>query len=457
MKIAVIGTGYVGLVTGSCLAESGCQVTCVDSDPRKVLSLRQGVVPIYEPGLAEIVAATTADRRLKFTESVAEAVPSADIVFLCVGTPTGADGRTDLRYVDRAVRDVGMHLSGYTTVVMKSTVPVGTNRRVGEMLEKLTKSEFDVASNPEFLKEGDAVRDFRIPDRVVVGVRTKRAEDMLQRLYAPFLAPDRPLVSMAPESAEIVKYAANALLAVKISFINEIAHLCEAFGADVRSVRRGVGFDPRLGPHFLAAGIGFGGSCFPKDLRALMEIAGAAGVTCRIPTAALEVNERQKEVPSDKIFARFGPNLKGRTIALWGLAFKPGTDDIREASSLTLIPRLLAAGASVRATDPKAIEHVKAIFGDKVAFTHGPYEAAHGSDAVVLVTEWPEYREPEWDRLHATMRHPIVFDGRNLYEPDAMTAAGFEHYGVGVGPNPSAGVTSNGSPAGQRLSSAVVG
>jgi UDPglucose 6-dehydrogenase len=433
MRIAVVGTGYVGLVTGACLAECGNHVVCLDVDAAKVGLLRTGVVPIYEPGLEEIIRDTTADGRLKFTTAVEDAVPAADIVFLCVGTPTGADGRTDLRYLDSAVRSVGRHLDGYTVVVCKSTVPVGTNRRVAEMLGHLTKAEFDVVSNPEFLKEGTAVRDFGEPDRVVVGARRRRAFDLMHRLYEPLLAQGRPLLEMDPESAELVKYAANALLATKISFINEIAGLCEAFGADVRRVREGLGSDPRIGPQFLAAGIGFGGSCFPKDLRALIETAADHGRAARIAEAALTANEAQKQVLPDKIEAHFGGDLAGRTIAVWGLAFKPGTDDIREASSLTLITRLLTAGAKVRAADPKAIDHVARVFGDRVGFFRNPYEALDGADALALVTEWADYREPDWDDVRARLAGRVVFDGRNLYDPVQLTEMGFIYYGIGVG------------------------
>lgn len=456
MKIGVIGTGYVGLVTGSCLAELGNQVTCVDVVPAKVESLRRGVVPIFEPGLEEIVRDCSADGRLRFTTDFAEAVPDADLVFLCVGTPTGDDGKTDLKYVDAATREVGRRLSGYTAVVLKSTVPVGTNRRVGRMLAELTKADFDVVSNPEFLKEGAAVRDFREPDRVVVGVRNPRAADIMRQLYEPLLAMGRPLLVMDPESAELVKYAGNAFLATKISFINEIAGLCDAFGADVRRVRDGLGGDPRIGNLFLNAGIGFGGSCFPKDLRALVQTAAEQGRSVRISEAALTVNEAQKEVLPDKILRHFGGDLKGRTIAVWGLAFKPATDDIREASSLTLIARLLAAGATVRATDPKAMDHVRAVFGDRITYCRKALDTLDGADALALVTEWSEYREPDWDEVKARMKGRMIFDGRNLWDPAEMAEAGFGYAGIGVPgtsrPAPTEpSVTGGANTAGARL------
>jgi UDPglucose 6-dehydrogenase len=445
MKIAVMGSGYVGLVTGACLAEAGHQVTGVDVNEVKVAALKAGKCPIYEPGLEELFQTVIADGRLKFTTRAEDAVPDADVVFLCVGTPTNSEGRTDLSYVDSAAQAVARNMKGYTAVVLKSTVPVGTNRRVADLIARTTKTDHDVVSNPEFLREGAAVRDFREPDRVVVGVRSARASEVMRRLYDPFLTVGRPLLVMDPESAELVKYAANALLATKISFINEIAGLCEHFGADVRRVREGISFDPRIGPQFLSAGIGFGGSCFPKDLRALVESAEAVGRTARIAEAALTVNERQKHLLGDKILAHFAGDVKGRTIAVWGLAFKPGTDDIREASALTVIGRLLEAGASVQASDPKAVDNVRAHFGDRgdrLKFFQNHYDALQGADALALVTEWQEYREPDWETLITRLRAPVVFDGRNIYDPLEMARLGIAYYGVGVGGR-------HGTPAGR--------
>jgi UDPglucose 6-dehydrogenase len=433
MQVAVIGTGYVGLVTGACLAEAGNHVVCVDIDEAKLAGLRAGKSPIFEPGLDDILRSTVADGRLTFTAGSAEAVPQADLVFLCVGTPTGADGRTDLRFIESAVADLAGKLAGYTAVVIKSTVPIGTNRKVHAMLAGSTKAEFDVVSNPEFLPEGAAVRCFREPDRVVVGVRSTRAAAAMHRLYEPFLAPGRPMLTMDPESAETVKYAANALLATKISFMNEIANLCEAFGADVRRVREGISFDPRIGPQFLAAGIGFGGSCFPKDLRALVQTAADHGRTAGVAAAALAVNQRQKHRMAEKIAAHFGGSAAGRTIAVWGLAFKPGTDDVREASSITLIEDLLKAGAKVQAHDPKATENARRVFGAQVTFARTSFEALTGADALALVTEWPEYHAPDWDDVKAKLKQPVLFDGRNIYDPRELTAAGFAYVGVGVG------------------------
>ncbi|HUT94858.1 MAG TPA: UDP-glucose/GDP-mannose dehydrogenase family protein [Thermoguttaceae bacterium] len=431
MKITMVGTGYVGLVTGTCLAETGNDVTCVDCDRAKIDLLRQGAIPIYEPGLAELVGRSSAAGRLHFTRDLAGATRGAKLVFLAVGTPPRDDGSVDLEALRSAVDEVAPHLDPSAIVILKSTVPVGTNAGVAARLREITGRECDVASNPEFLKEGTAVDDFMKPDRVVVGVRREEVLDVLRDLYAPYLRTDKPLLAMSPESAEMTKYVANALLATKISFINEVANLCERTGADINEVRRGIGHDSRIGFAFLFPGAGYGGSCLPKDVRALAAVARAHGVEPRMLDAVHEVNQRQKSVLFEKIMEHFDGQLSDKTIAVWGLAFKPGTDDIREAPSRVLIDRLLAAGARLRVHDPEAIENVRLLYGDRLVYCDRPDKAIEGADALAIVTEWKEFVHPDFDRIRARMRGPVIFDGRNLYQPARMRAAGFTYYSIG--------------------------
>jgi UDPglucose 6-dehydrogenase len=430
VNIAVIGTGYVGLVTGTCFAESGHQVTCVDLDAHKVETLRAGGIPIYEPGLEELVHRNAREKRLLFTTSTAEAMVDAEVVFIAVGTPPGENGDADLRYVLAAAEDVGRHLERYTVVVNKSTVPVGSAEKVAAAIAPLARAEFDVVSNPEFLKEGAAIDDFMRPDRVVVGVSSERARAVMAELYAPFVRGEQPILFMDTQSAELTKYAANAMLATRISFMNEMAALCERLGADVDQVRRGVGSDHRIGHPFLFPGVGFGGSCFPKDVRAVMTMARHVGLDFDLLRSVERVNERQKRWLVDHALKHFG-SLAGKTCAVWGLAFKPKTDDMREAPSVALIEGLLGAGARVKAHDPVAREVAARIFEGRVELVEEPYAAAEGADALFLVTEWNEFRQLDLERLRGVMRTPVLFDGRNVWEAGKVRAAGFTYYGVG--------------------------
>ncbi|MFO1007179.1 MAG: UDP-glucose/GDP-mannose dehydrogenase family protein [Planctomycetaceae bacterium] len=432
MRIVMIGTGYVGLVTGTCFADSGNDVVCVDIDQKKVERLKKGDIPIYEPGLSEMVTRNVAHGRLKFTTDVSECVPGANCVFLAVGTPQGEDGSADLKYLFAAADSIAPHLSTHTVVVIKSTVPVGTNRKVANRLKELLGRDVDVASNPEFLKEGCAIDDFTKPDRVVVGSDRPEPTDLLQELYKPFLRTEKPYLAMGLESAEMTKYVANCLLATKISFINEMANLCEKVGADINDVRRGIGHDQRIGFAFLFPGVGYGGSCFPKDVRALFSVAREKGMKLNMLEAVDNVNNQQKNVLFTKISEHFGGKLKGKKIAIWGLAFKPKTDDIREAPALVLIDQLLAGGAEVHVNDPVAIENVEAIYGNKLTYHEHHYDAAAGADCLAIVTEWNEYRTPDFDYLKLKMKAPVVFDGRNLYSPAKMTKAGFNYSGIGL-------------------------
>ena len=431
MKIAVIGTGYVGLVTGTCLADSGNGVVCVDIDKAKVAGLSQGKVPIYEPGLEEMVQYNLAAGRLAFTTELAAAVESAEIIFLAIGTPQAADGTADLSALWSVVDDLAAHLPPEAIVVTKSTVPVGTNAKIYSRLNELTGKECNVASNPEFLKEGAAIDDFEKPDRVVVGVRDQRTGDVLRQLYAPFLRTEHPFLVMTPESAEMTKYVANALLATKISFINEMANLCERMGGDINDVRRGIGHDSRIGFAFLFPGVGYGGSCFPKDVRALAAMATEHELEPHMLTAVDRVNDRQKEVMIDKIAQHFDGDLAGKTIAVWGLAFKPRTDDIREAPALVLVDLLLKQGARLQVHDPEALTNVRAAYGDKLVYCERRTEALDKADALVIMTEWKDYHRPDWQEMLSTMRSPTVFDGRNIYEPERMRELGFRYYSVG--------------------------
>ncbi len=431
MNITVIGTGYVGLVTGTCFAESGNTVTCLDIDPKKIELLRAGGIPIYEPGLEELVRRNAREGRLAFTTSYAEAMKGPQVVFIAVGTPPGETGEADLTYVLQAAAELAKNLRQYTVVVNKSTVPVGSADRVAEVVRQHTTQPFDVVSNPEFLKEGAAIDDFMRPDRVVVGVSSERARAVMAELYAPFVRAEQPVLFMDVRSAELTKYAANAMLATRISFMNEMATLCERLGADVDMVRRGVGSDKRIGHPFLFPGVGFGGSCFPKDLRAVTTLARNIGLDFDLLRAVERVNERQKKWLVEKALKHFG-SLAGKTFALWGLAFKPKTDDMREAPSITVIEALLGNGAKVRAHDPVAAEVAARLFhGRGVELSATPYAAVEGADALMLVTEWNEFRQPDLARLKGLMRQPVLFDGRNVWDAKKAREAGFTYYGVG--------------------------
>jgi UDPglucose 6-dehydrogenase len=448
MRITVIGTGYVGLVAGTCFAESGNDVTCVDNDLLKINRLRSGEIPIYEPGLAELVERNVASDRLKFSTDLAATVKNAKLVFLAVGTPPAKDGSADLSALWNVVDQLGPHLPPDAVVIPKSTVPVGTNRQIQLRLNAATGRLCHVASNPEFLKEGSAIEDFMKPDRVIVGVRSDAVGELLRELYAPFLRTERPFLVMSPESAEMSKYVANALLSTKISFINEIANLCEPMGADINDVRRGIGHDSRIGFAFLFPGVGYGGSCFPKDVKALSSMARSVGIEPRILDAVDEVNQLQKSVIFDKIEKHFEGQLKGRTIAIWGLAFKPRTDDVRDAPALTLIDRLLERGAKIQVHDPEAIDNVKAIYRDQLAYATLGNMALAGADALCIMTEWKEFVHPDFDEMRRLMREPVIFDGRNLYNPAQLAAAGFTYHSIGraaVGTAPIEPHANNGS------------
>lgn len=435
MKIAIVGTGYVGLVSGACFAEMGIDVTCIDIDQAKIERLRAGDIPIYEPGLDELVLRNSQEGRLHFTTRLADCLDGVEAVFSAVGTPPDEDGSADLRYVLEVAREVGRHMQHYLVVVTKSTVPVGTARKVEAAIrEELTKRgvdiPFDVASNPEFLKEGSAIKDFMSPDRVVVGVESEKARELMTRLYAPFMLNNFRVIFTDVPSAEMIKYAANSMLATRISFMNDIANLCELVGADVNQVRKGIGSDTRIGSKFLYPGCGYGGSCFPKDVKALVQTAEQNGYDMRVLKAVEEVNERQKSVLFEKLRRHYG-DLQGKTIALWGLAFKAETDDMREATSLVTIGHLLEAGCTVRVFDPAAMDEARRRLGDAVIYASDIYDAAKGADALLLLTEWKQFRLPSWACVHDLMRSPIVFDGRNIYDPAEMRKNGFEYYSIG--------------------------
>lgn len=434
MKIAVIGTGYVGLVAGTCFAELGNKVICVDVNPAKVESLRQGKLPIYEPGLEEMVLRNVQAGRLSFTTSTADAVGECTVVFIAVGTPQDEDGSADLTYVLSAAREIGRAMTGPRIVVDKSTVPVGTAEKVAAAIREVTSHPVVVVSNPEFLKEGNAIEDFLKPDRVVIGTDDEEARKVMVDLYSPFVRTGKPILCMDTRSAEMTKYAANALLATKISFINEIANLCELVGADVGKVREGIGSDARIGPHFLFAGIGYGGSCFPKDVSALSRAARDVGYEFRILDAVQVANEHQKSVVLQKVTSVFGHDLSGRTFGIWGLAFKPKTDDMREAPSLTVIRGLLARGAKVVAHDPEALKEAKRLLGDSVRLVESNYEACTGCDALLVLTEWSTYQRPDFDTIKALLKQPVVIDGRNIYNPERMQSMGFTYHSIGRNP-----------------------
>ncbi len=430
MRISVIGTGYVGLVAGTCFADSGNDVICVDIDEKKIRALEQGQIPIYEPGLEELVEKNVREGRLSFTTDLKSAVAKSQVVFIAVGTPEGESGDADLKYVLAAARDIGRAITQYTVVVDKSTVPVGTADRVREAIAAETSVEFDVVSNPEFLKEGAAVDDFLKPDRIVIGTSSERARQIMADLYAPFVRTENPILFMDTRSAELTKYAANAMLATRISFMNDIAMLCEKVGADVDFVRKGMGADKRIGYPFLFPGVGYGGSCFPKDVKALVATARELGLELDLLRAVERTNERQKKLLLHKAIKHFG-ELSGRTFAVWGLSFKPKTDDMREAPSIELIEGLLGKGARVQAHDPVAEKTARRYFGERIRYCPSPYEALKEADALFLVTEWNEFRHPDFERMKSLMKSPVVFDGRNVYNPSAMKDRGFVYYGVG--------------------------
>lgn len=432
MRIAVIGSGYVGLVAGTCFAESGNTVTCIDIDEKKIAGLRDGVVPIFEPGLEELIKRNVRDGRLHFTTDYAEGMKDAQVAFIAVGTPPGENGSADVRYVLAAARSIAEHMTGYTVVVDKSTVPVGTAKKVVDAMTPIAKHDFDVVSNPEFLKEGAAIDDFLKPDRVVVGADTERAADIMTELYEPFVRTGNPIFTMDVASAELTKYAANAMLATRISFMNEIANVCELVGADVDNVRKGIGSDDRIGSRFLFAGTGYGGSCFPKDVKAIIHTADSLDYDFKILKAVEDVNASQKLIMFRKIVDHFGEDLSGKRFALWGLAFKPNTDDMREAPAIVLSRALKAAGAEVVAHDPEAMEESREHYlKDEIEYADSPMQAVEGADALVVVTEWNEFRRPDFDALKAALKSPVVFDGRNVFRRKTLEEAGFSYHGIG--------------------------
>ncbi len=433
MKIAIIGTGYVGLVVGTCFAETGNQVICVDVDEDKIRRLQDGEVPIYEPGLEELIGRNTEEGRLTFTSDIRDAIQGAKVCFIAVGTPPGEDGSADLKHVIAVAKSIGENMNGYKVIVNKSTVPVGTAQKVRTEIERYTDERFDVVSNPEFLKEGAAIEDFLKPDRVVIGTDSERAALIMQELYSPFVRTGKPILTMDTASAEMTKYAANAMLATRISFMNEMAQICEAIGADVNEVRKGIATDSRIGFPFLFAGVGYGGSCFPKDVRALMHTAIEHGHEPLIVKAVEEVNHAQKEVLFQKVQKHFGGELSGKHFAIWGLAFKPQTDDMREAPSVVLINSLLEAGATITAFDPEATEEAKKNhLGDRIRYAESSFEALRDADALVLVTEWNEFRHIDIEEVRDTLKQPVIFDGRNIFPPQRMRDAGFAYYGIGI-------------------------
>ena len=438
MKITVVGTGYVGLVSGTCFADVGIEVVCVDIDAQKIEKLKNGIIPIYEPGLEELVERNYKNGRLKFTTDLGEAIQGSEVVFIAVGTPPGEDGSADLSYVLGVAKEVGEKMTDYLVVATKSTVPVGTGVKVKAEIEKALQNrnsnlEFSVASNPEFLKEGAAVEDFLKPDRIVIGTEDERAQVIMQRLYKPFQLSGERIVYMDIPSAEMTKYAANAMLATKISFMNDIANLCERVGADVNMVRRGIGSDPRIGNKFIYPGVGYGGSCFPKDVKAIIRTAKQYDYELRVLQAVEDVNDAQKHILVEKVKKHFGNDLTGKTFAMWGLSFKPNTDDMREAPSLVIIDELKKLGANVKSYDPVAMEHAREFYlGDKVEYCKDSYEAANDADALLLVTEWSEFRIPNWDVLEKLLKNKVVFDGRNIYDASYLKELGFSYYGIGL-------------------------
>jgi UDPglucose 6-dehydrogenase len=431
MKIAVVGTGYVGLVTGTCFAETGNTVTCIDIDKEKINKLQCGQITIYEPGLENLFSRNLKQKRLLFTTNLAEGVKEAKVIFLALPTPQGEDGSADLRYVLKVADDLGPLLTDYTVIIDKSTVPVGTAEKVHDRIKAKAKTTFDVVSNPEFLREGVAVDDFMKPERVVIGTNSPKARKIMEVLYSPFVRQGNPLIFMDERSAELTKYAANAFLATKITFMNEIANLCEKLGANVDDVRRGIGTDSRIGKRFLFPGIGYGGSCFPKDVHALAKSSQDSNYDFKILKAVIDVNDEMKTRLIPQIKKHFNGSLKGKTIAMWGLAFKPHTDDIREAPALYNIDALIQAGAKVKVHDPEAMSNVKKLIGDKVEYFNTPYEAAQGADALFIATEWPEFRTPDFEKLSSILKNKVVFDGRNLYDLNDMKELGYTYHSIG--------------------------
>jgi UDPglucose 6-dehydrogenase len=440
MKIAVIGTGYVGLVSGTCFAETGIQVTCVDIDRKKIENLKKGEVPIYEPGLERLVKNNLEKKRLSFSTSLKDSIVDCEAVFIAVGTPPDEDGSADLQYVLEVAREIGRNMNDYLVVITKSTVPINTSEKVrsalaSELEKRGVNIEFDVASNPEFLKEGAAVNDFLKPDRIVIGTDSERAEKIIHRLYKPFLLNGHPVITMDIRSAEMTKYAANAMLATKISFMNEIANLCEEVGADVNMVRKGIGSDPRIGNKFIYPGVGYGGSCFPKDVKALVRTAKQYNTPLRILQSVEDANDHQKTVIGKKVLSHFGGDLKGKIIAVWGLSFKPETDDMREAPSLVIIDSLLKAGAEVSAYDPVAMEEAQRLLGNRIRYAKDRHEALLDAHALVIVTEWSEFRMPNYRMMEKLMKEKVIFDGRNIYEPAEILEYGFSYYSIGRKPS----------------------
>jgi UDPglucose 6-dehydrogenase len=436
MKITIVGSGYVGLVTGTCFAEVGIEVSCVDVDRQKIEGLRKGIVPIYEPGLEAMISRNIEKGRLHFTTDLASTLPACEVVFIAVGTPPDEDGSADLKYVLDVAREVGRNISDYILIATKSTVPVGTGEKVRSAVQKELDRRgenlgFDVASNPEFLKEGAAIQDFLKPDRIVIGTASARAEKIMKKLYNPFTLNGHPIIFMDIPSAEMTKYAANAMLATRISFMNEVANLCEIMGANVDMVRKGIGSDPRIGSKFIYPGTGYGGSCFPKDVKALIKTANDNNFDMSLLKAVEAVNDRQKETLFRKVSKFFGGNLKGKKIALWGLSFKPQTDDMREAPSRVLIKLFLEAGCSVSAYDPVAMKEAERILGDSIELCDDQYEAVRNADCLLLVTEWKEFRVPDLDRIKGLMKNPAIFDGRNIYDREELVAAGFSYFAIG--------------------------
>jgi len=436
MKIAVVGTGYVGLVTGTCLAEVGTDVTCIDIDIHKIENLKNGIMPIYEPGLEAMVTRNFNKGKLHFSTQISESIQGADVAFIAVGTPPGEDGSADLQYVLKVASQIGANINSYVVVVTKSTVPVGTAEKVrsavqAELDKRGVSIDFDIASNPEFLKEGAAIDDFMKPDRIVVGVDADKAQETMGKLYKPFIMNGHPLIFMDIPSAEMTKYAANSMLATRISFMNDIANLCEIMGADVNAVRRGIGSDPRIGSRFIYAGIGYGGSCFPKDVKALIKTGAQNNYRMRILEAVEEVNEAQKSVLFNKITKSLGNDLSGKTFAMWRLSFKPNTDDMREAPSLVLIEKIKAAGGHIVAYDPVAMPETKHLIGEAIHYVDEPYLALENADALLLVTEWSEFKLPDFDEVSKRLKNKLIFDGRNIYDKAEMAELGYEYYCIG--------------------------
>ena len=437
MKVTVVGTGYVGLVTGACLSDVGLNVVCVDTDLQKIENLKNGILPIYEPGLQNIVDRNFQSGRLSFSTSIKDVIADSDIAFIAVGTPQGEDGSADLKYVLSVASDIGKYASNYLVTVTKSTVPVGTAEKVKNAIDTQLENRnlnfsLDVASNPEFLKEGDAIDDFMKPDRIICGVESEKAKDILSKLYQPFVLNGHPLIFMDIPSAEMTKYAANAMLATKISFMNDIANLCELTGADVLSVRKGIGSDSRIGNSFIYPGIGYGGSCFPKDVKALVKSGVEYGHNLRILQAVEDVNDDQKNVLVKKVIQEFGEDLTGSSFAFWGLSFKPETDDMREAPSIVIANELIQRGAKITAYDPVAIDEAKIILGNKIAYSDNAYSALQDADALLLITEWREFRSPDWSKVKSELKNSILFDGRNIYDRSALKSKGFTYYGIGT-------------------------